>query len=196
MLGAVRSGIARDNDARGWQTAKMAQGYLPQPDADGIRRWTVASALIEQDGALLLVHNRRRGGYSDWSTPGGVVEPGELTLAGLGREVIEESGITVHTWSEPVYSVEAFAPQMGWQMRVETFRALTWSGQIAIDDPDGIVIDAEFVSSTACAARLAGAAQWVREPIGEWLSDGWAELRPFRYHVEGVDRAALTITRL
>ena len=58
------------------------------------------------------------------------------------------------------------------------------------------MIDAEFATSEKCLARLAGSAQWVREPIGEWLAEAWDDYRPFQYHVEGADRTALTITRL
>ena len=174
----------------------MAQGYTPEPDQDGIRRWTVAAALIERDGHLLLVHNRRRGGHSDWSTPGGVIEAGEDTLDGLTREVVEESGIVVRDWSPLVYSVEATALGMGWQMRVETYRALEWSGAIEINDPDGIVIDAEFGSVPTCRSRLAGSARWVSEPLGEWLSTPWDESRPFRYLIAGAERSSLEVTRL
>ncbi len=188
-------GMIREG-ARTGHTSRMAQGYVPEPDNDGIRRWTVAAALIQRDGELLLVHNRRRGGHSDWTTPGGVIEAGEVTLDGLSREVVEESGIVVHDWSPIVYSVEASAPGMGWQMRVETYRAVTWSGEIEINDPDGIVVDASFAPEQHSRARLAGSAQWVSEPLGEWLSEPWHDHRPYRYAIAGADRTALDVVRL
>ena len=47
---------------------------------------TVAGAVIERDGGLLLVKNRRRNGAHDWSTPGGVVDPTDASiLHGLAR---------------------------------------------------------------------------------------------------------------
>ena len=53
--------------------------------------WQVAGAVIERDGAVLLVENLRRNGHTDWTPPGGVIElaDGETVLAGLAREVAE-----------------------------------------------------------------------------------------------------------
>ena len=59
-----------------------------------LHEWTVASALIERDGQLLLVRNVRHGGHQDWSTPGGVIDPeDDSILVGLAREVVEETGL-------------------------------------------------------------------------------------------------------
>ena len=58
---------------------------------------TVAGAVIERDGGLLLVKNRRRNGAHDWSTPGGVVDPTDASiLRRARREVEEETGLVVH----------------------------------------------------------------------------------------------------
>src|SRR5206468_653696 len=82
-----------------------------------MRDWVVASGLIEEDGKLLLVQNRRRNGSLDWSTPGGVIEiaDGESVVDGLTREVEEETGIYVCDWNGPVYEVEAVAEGRGWE---------------------------------------------------------------------------------
>ena len=42
--------------------------------AGDAREWIVAGALLEASDHLLLVRNLRRGGHSDWSTPGGVID--------------------------------------------------------------------------------------------------------------------------
>ena len=61
------------------------------------REWTVAGALLETDAGLLMVRNVRRGGFEDWSTPGGVVDADDASLlAGLEREVFEETGLAGH----------------------------------------------------------------------------------------------------
>ena len=96
----------------------------------GMRDWLVAGALIEGPGGLLLVENRRRNGSVDWSPPGGVIDEGEEVLVGLEREVVEETGLVVTAWSDPVYDIEVFAPDLGWHLRVEAFRALEWSGEL------------------------------------------------------------------
>ncbi len=69
----------------------------------GWREWRVAGALIEQDGLLLLVANRRRGGKLEWTPPGGVVDPGETSIEALVREVREETGLIVESWTSSVY---------------------------------------------------------------------------------------------
>ena len=79
-----------------------------------MREWLVASALVEVDGALLLVRNERRGGFSDWSTPGGVIDAEDRSvLTGLTREVEEETGLRVTDWEGPVYEVRAVAQDVG-----------------------------------------------------------------------------------
>ena len=111
------------------------------------REWLVAGALVEaDDGRLLLVRNQRRGGWSDWSTPGGVIDADDAQLLdGLTREVEEETGIRVRRWEGPLYEVEAVAPDLGWIMRCEVHRAVEFDGEVRVDDPDGIVVEAAFV---------------------------------------------------
>ena len=80
-----------------------------------MHEWTVAGAVIESgclwagcpsdEPGLLLVENERRGGHRDWTTPGGVIDAGEDYRSGLAREVQEETGLTVVTWSDLLYTV-------------------------------------------------------------------------------------------
>ena len=127
------------------------------------REWLVAGALVEaDDGRLLMVRNRRRGGWSDWSTPGGVIDAEDATLLdGLAREVEEETGIRVRRWEGPVYEVRAVAPDLGWTMRCEVHRAVEFEGELRVDDPDGIVVEAAFVPTGECQALLDECARWV-----------------------------------
>jgi 8-oxo-dGTP diphosphatase len=163
------------------------------------RQWTVAGALLETDEGLLMVRNVRRGGFEDWSTPGGVVDEGDASvLAGLAREVFEETGLTVTAWEGPVYEVHAFAPDMGWRMRCEVWRVAAYEGDVIVDDPDGIVVEAEFVPGARLEERLATCAQWVREPLAEWLEQRWEVVSPhrqFHYEVRGKARTELHVTR-
>ena len=121
-----------------------------------MREWVVGGAVIEGPGGVLLVRNRRRDGSHDWSPPGGVIDAGESVIEGLTREVNEETGLVVQRWSEVVYEISAVAPDMGWKLRVETRIAMDWSGDLSIDDPDGIVDHAEWVHPDSCATHLAG----------------------------------------
>ena len=163
-----------------------------------MREWLVASALVEVDGALLLVRNERRGGFSDWSTPGGVIDADDPSvLTGLTREVEEETGLRVTDWEGPVYAVEAVALDMGWRLRAEVYRALAFDGELRVADPDGIVVEAAFVDPTTCAHRLAGCARWVREPLAEWLAERWGPdaARGYAYDVRGTRRDELDVHR-
>ena len=161
-----------------------------------MRQWLVGSALIEGDDGLLLVANRRRDGNVDWTPPGGVIDEGESVLEGLAREVEEETGLVVTEWGGPVYRLDAEAIDAGWHMQVEVHRAVAYTGELRVDDPDGIVVDARFVPADECSAVLASTWQLVHEPIGEWVSERWAEERRYRYRVEGAVRASMVITRL
>jgi len=163
-----------------------------------MREWLVAGALVEVDGALLLVRNVRRGGSSDWSTPGGVIDADDgSVLAGLTREVAEETGLVVTAWEGPLYDVEAEAVDLGWRLRAEVYRAVAFEGDVRVADPDGIVVEADWVACGSCAERLADGAVWVREPLTEWLAERWgpAARRGYRYDVRGTRRDDLSVRR-
>ncbi len=161
-----------------------------------MRRWTVGGALVVGPEGLLLVANRRRNGSIDWSTPGGVIDEGESLIEGLTREVEEETGLVVQEWLGPVYQVEAVAAGLGWHLRVEAHVAVVYDGQIRIDDPDGIVVDARFVPWTDCALHLEGAPRWVHEPLLDWAQHRWEDQRHFGYRVDGTEQRALSVVRL
>lgn len=159
------------------------------------RTWTVAGGIVERGRRLLLVRNVRRGGREDWSPPGGVVDPGETLLEGLTREVAEETGITVQTWSGPLYEVRAEAPELGWSMSCQVHYATRHTGELYVDDPDGIVAEAAFVDPGHCDLLLADCSRWVREPLSTWLRTRWGveDRRRFRYVVRGSRLDALDV---
>jgi 8-oxo-dGTP pyrophosphatase MutT (NUDIX family) len=162
------------------------------------REWTVAGAVLERDDELLLVCNRRRNGSLDWSTPGGVIDATDASvLDGLAREVEEETGLVVREWAGPLYEVTMVALDLGWVMHCEVHRALAFEGDLRVDDPDGIVIDAAFLPVDEVHARLEACFHWVREPLTEWLGERWApsDRRGFRYDVRGTALDALEVIR-
>lgn len=56
----------------------------------------IASGVARLHGDLLLVQQSYPGDpLPSWGLPGGQVEPGEELLAGLQREVLEETGLTL-----------------------------------------------------------------------------------------------------
>jgi len=163
-----------------------------------MREWTVAGGLVETAEGVLLVRNVRRSGLEDWSTPGGVIDDDdESVVAGLTREVEEETGLLVHEWSGPLYEVHAYAPDMGWRMRCEVHLAVKFEGDLRVDDPDGIVVEAAFVPVDACDGHLEACAVWVREPLQEWLVQRWepGSGRGFHYEVRGTARESMDVVR-
>lgn len=160
-----------------------------------LREWTVAGALVESADGVLLVRNQRRGGWEDWSTPGGVIDDDETLLAGLTREVEEETGLRVHEWRGPLYEVLADAPDMGWRMRCEVHLAVAYEGDVFVSDPDGIVVEAVFVPAGECHDRLESCAPWVREPLAAWLQERWVpgSGRGFHYEVRGTTRETMRV---
>jgi 8-oxo-dGTP diphosphatase len=164
-----------------------------------LSEFTVAGALVESSEGILLVCNRRRNGLTDWSTPGGVIDADDETLlAGLTREVQEETGLSVLAWEGPLYEVRATAPDMGWALRCEVHRALGFEGSLLVEDPDGIVIEARFARPGECGEMLASCARWVREPLGDWIDARWGahERREYAYMVHGADRQNMRAVRM
>jgi 8-oxo-dGTP diphosphatase len=96
-----------------------------------------------------------------------------------------------------VYEVRCEAPDLGWRLRVEAHVAVAYEGELRIDDPDGIVVDARFVDMDACNGLVAGGHPWVCEPLGEWLAERWPhdESRPYGFHVAGTLPDQVVVTR-
>ena len=178
-----------------------------------MRDWVVGGAVIEagtlapgvtpvpgvvggHPAGVLLVENLRHNGTSDWTTPGGVIDEGELVIDGLTREVREETGLEVVEWSGLLYEIVAEAPGLGWRLHVEVHRALSVAGELQIgEDPDGIVIASDWVGARSCAERLSGAHPWVREPLMEWMTERFVASRTFHFDVAGDRAADVSVTR-
>lgn len=67
----------------------MMQREFPEVPLAGV------GAVIVHEGRVLLVRRGTEPLRGEWSLPGGLVEVGETLLAGVVREVREETGLTV-----------------------------------------------------------------------------------------------------
>ena len=147
-----RRRCACHTDAHGRDRARM----------DGGRR-----ARREPDGAAARAQPAARR-LEDWSTPGGVIDDRRRSSArrpdprGRGGDRAASS----REWEGPLYEVDAVAPDLGWVMRCEVHRAVAFEGELRVDDPDGIVVEAAFVPPTECADRLGAASVGARAARG------------------------------
>lgn len=134
-----------------------------------MQAYTVASGIILDQRRLLLVQNQRRNGSLDWSTPGGVVDPGEEVLEALQREVIEETSVVVDGWSRELYSVHVDFVGRDMTLHAQVFQASGFSGALHVDDPDNVVVDGRWVDRDAANTLLMASPQWVSEPLHHCL---------------------------
>jgi 8-oxo-dGTP diphosphatase len=159
----------------------------------GIRSFRVGGGLVVVDNQLLLAANRRRQGTLEWTPPGGVIDEGESVIDGISREVLEETGLTVSEWERCHYTVTVTAPDMGWEMIVESWFATSAHGTISLNDPDRIVEQAVFVDLAHVESLLVDSPPWVRIPVLAWIDGGMQPIPTHAFHVRGADRATARI---
>lgn len=170
----------------------MNDRQTPQPIPALTRDFTATTFVVHERRTLLLLHRK----LGAWFPPGGHIDPNELPDEAALREVREETGLEVLRWGGMLYEIVAEAPGLGWRLRVEVHRAAAVAGELSVgDDPDGIVIGAEWADDVRCVEYLGGSHQWVREPLLEWLDERFAEPRSFRYRIEGERLSELLCVR-
>ncbi|MCU1398926.1 MAG: ADP-ribose pyrophosphatase [Acidimicrobiales bacterium] len=158
-----------------------------------MRSFRVGGGLVVIDNQLLLAANRRRQGTLEWTPPGGVIDDGESVTQGISREVHEETGLHVPKWDECHYTVTVSAPDMGWEMTVESWFSSVAHGTIALNDPDGIVEQAMFVDLHQVEGLLVDSPPWVRVPVLDWVGLGMRPMQRYDFRVYGADRATARI---
>jgi ADP-ribose pyrophosphatase YjhB (NUDIX family) len=112
----------------------------------------IVAAIIRRGNEILLVEQQ---GANDpapsWALPGGRVEPGELLIDTLVREVREETGLAVAAIGQLAYLVQAESDH---RTLVLMFEVKDWSGEIRVNDPDGYILQARFAPQSDAIALL------------------------------------------
>ena len=135
-------------------------------------------AVVVEDNRVLLVRRGREPLKGQWSLPGGLLEVGESLIAGVQREVLEETGLEV----EPVELIELLDRIHREAERVRYHYVIA----------DYLC---RVVGGTLMAASDAEAVRWVER--AEWNSHGALKLDPITVRVieMGWQRAQVALSK-
>ena len=128
----------------------------------------VVGALLRRGGRLLLVEEREPADpQSTWMLPGGRVEAGELLVEALRRELAEETGLRLIDEPRMAFLVDIVGSEGG-------YSAITFDcaaeGTLEPNDPDGLVMRAEWVEIDEALERLACVSWYDCAPLERFLS--------------------------
>ena len=131
----------------------------------------IASAVAQHNGDLLLVQQHYPGErLPSWGLPGGQVEPGEELIAGLRRELLEETGLTLVGIPTIAFVIQVLREtEEGFQEWLACHFACEVAGQISPQDPDGLVLSAHWVEEQAALELLEMDSQYDCKPLRRWL---------------------------
>jgi 8-oxo-dGTP diphosphatase len=110
-----------------------------------MRELQIAAAIVRRGDELLMVRQAGPGEEPAWTVPGGRIEPGEFVTDALVREVREETGIAVLDPGRLAFLAQVDERRNGWFATVWTWDVAAWEGDVAIDDPDGYVLEAAWL---------------------------------------------------
>jgi 8-oxo-dGTP diphosphatase len=127
-------------------------------------------AIIRRGDEVLLIREGEPGTEPGWVAPGGRMEPGELAIEAMVREVREETGLVVTDPGRLAFVTQADDAARGSHVTVFAFEVATFTGTLCPADPDGFVVEACFVPVEEACARLSRADLRTRgEPLVAYL---------------------------
>jgi 8-oxo-dGTP diphosphatase len=114
----------------------------------------IVTGIVRRGGDLLMIEQAGPGEEPYWSVLGGVVEPGEFVTDALVRELREETGITVVDPGQVAFTAQVDDQNIGYFATIWTWDVARWEGEIAVDDPDRLVLQAAWVPLEEACRRL------------------------------------------
>jgi 8-oxo-dGTP diphosphatase len=124
----------------------------------------VGGIVRDSTGRLLLVQRANDPGRGKWSLPGGRVEPGESDPEAVARELLEETGLTVHV-DDLVGSVERPAP--GGVYLIFDYSCRVISGNPTAGD-DAMAVDWVDGPGFAALERAGALSPLLADTLREW----------------------------
>jgi 8-oxo-dGTP pyrophosphatase MutT (NUDIX family) len=129
-----------------------------------------AVALLRRDDRVLMVRSRDLGRAAPfWALPGGMIEPGEDLRDALARELREETGLRIEEVGALAALIWLRTSDGSPDWVTSVCEPPAWHGDVAVDDPDGVTLSAEFVPIDAASERLMGLRWGLGEPIVQRL---------------------------
>jgi 8-oxo-dGTP diphosphatase len=117
--------------------------------------FVVTAGIVRQEGKILLVQQQGEGdSASTWALPGGVLENGELLHQALARELAEETGIAITKTGRVAYTTQIERIDGGRTLAL-VFEVEQWTQLSMPNDPDKVVMQAQFVQLEEAINRLA-----------------------------------------
>ncbi len=145
----------------------MKENHPTRPYNAGVQRIHLATALIERDGAVLLVASRYASHIQPlWNLPGGRQQPQELLEATALRELREETGLR-GAICELAYIAESYD---GDRHFLNAAFVTAVDGEPEVPGFGDHVVDVKWVRRDELGSLLEAAV--VREPLLRYLGNG------------------------
>lgn len=111
------------------------------------------SAIIRRDGHILMIHQGDKH-QRHWFIPGGKMDNGELLDEAIRREVKEETGLTALSVDRLAYTAQTDLPSRQRHVIAFVVEINAFTGQLAPNDPDGLIHDIDWVPESEVVERL------------------------------------------